>query len=143
MHQHNIVSRWQVSTNGFTLAEAGDICGCHISAKGIFQLERQVGLVAISDRCAHWYATIGYVRHRKLVRIHIALWVDELESAYHEQATGLLEGGADLLFVETIFDSLNGKAALAAIERTFEEAGRRVPVVASVTITDLSGRNLS
>jgi 5-methyltetrahydrofolate--homocysteine methyltransferase len=68
---------------------------------------------------------------------------DELEEAYHEQAEGLLAGGVDLLFVETIFDSLNGKAALAAIERALEERGARVPVVASVTITDLSGRNLS
>jgi 5-methyltetrahydrofolate--homocysteine methyltransferase len=72
-----------------------------------------------------------------------AISFDELESAYHEQATGLLEGGVDLLFVETIFDTLNGKAALAAILRAFEEGGARVPVVASVTITDLSGRNLS
>jgi 5-methyltetrahydrofolate--homocysteine methyltransferase len=68
---------------------------------------------------------------------------DELELAYHEQASGLLEGGADLLIVETVFDTLNGKAALAAIQRSFEEQGRRVPVIASVTITDLSGRNLS
>ncbi|MCG6920065.1 MAG: methionine synthase [Acidobacteria bacterium] len=68
---------------------------------------------------------------------------DELEDAYHEQAAGLLEGGADLLFVETVFDTLNGKAALAAIQRAFEDVGRSVPVVASVTITDLSGRNLS
>ena len=67
----------------------------------------------------------------------------ELEAAYHEQATGLLEGGVDLLLVETIFDTLNGKAALAAILRAFDEGGRRVPVMASVTITDLSGRNLS
>ena len=72
-----------------------------------------------------------------------AIGFDGLESAYHEQALALLEGGVDLLFVETIFDTLNGKAALAAIERVFEERGRRVPVLASVTITDLSGRNLS
>ncbi|HUL77109.1 MAG TPA: methionine synthase [Vicinamibacteria bacterium] len=67
----------------------------------------------------------------------------ELEGAYHEQALGLLDGGADLLFVETAFDTLNAKAALAAIERAFEVRGTRRPVVASVTITDLSGRNLS
>jgi 5-methyltetrahydrofolate--homocysteine methyltransferase len=67
----------------------------------------------------------------------------ELEAAYHEQARGLLDGGVDLLLVETVFDTLNGKAALAAILRGFEEGQRRVPVMASVTITDLSGRNLS
>ncbi len=68
---------------------------------------------------------------------------DELEAAYHEQARGLLDGGADALMVETIFDTLNGKAALFAIQRAFDEGGRRVPVMASVTITDKSGRCLS
>jgi 5-methyltetrahydrofolate--homocysteine methyltransferase len=67
----------------------------------------------------------------------------ELEEAYHEQTRGLLDGGVDLLLVETVFDTLNGKAALAAILRAFAEGKRRVPVMASVTITDLSGRNLS
>jgi 5-methyltetrahydrofolate--homocysteine methyltransferase len=67
----------------------------------------------------------------------------ELEEAYHEQALGLLDGGADILLVETAFDTLNAKAALAAVERAFEVRGTRRPVMASVTITDLSGRNLS
>jgi len=64
---------------------------------------------------------------------------DELVAAYHEQARGLLDGGANLLLVETIFDSLNGKAAFFAIERLFGERGIRVPVMASVTITDRAG----
>ena len=68
---------------------------------------------------------------------------DELEAAYHEQALGLLDGGADVLLVETAFDTLNAKAALFAIERAFDVRGSRRPVMASVTITDLSGRNLS
>jgi 5-methyltetrahydrofolate--homocysteine methyltransferase len=68
---------------------------------------------------------------------------DELEAAYHEQALGLLDGGADVLLVETAFDTLNAKAALFAIERAFDVRGVRRPVMASVTITDLSGRNLS
>ena len=68
---------------------------------------------------------------------------DQLVLAYHEQARGLLEGGADLLLIETVFDSLNSKAALFAIARLFEELGRRVPVMLSFTITDLSGRTLS
>jgi len=68
---------------------------------------------------------------------------DELQEAYHEQALGLLDGGADILLVETAFDTLNAKAALFAIERAFEVRGVRRPVMASVTITDLSGRNLS
>jgi 5-methyltetrahydrofolate--homocysteine methyltransferase len=67
----------------------------------------------------------------------------QLEEGYHEQALGLLDGGADILLVETAFDTLNAKAALAAIERAFEVRAVRRPVMASVTITDLSGRNLS
>jgi len=68
---------------------------------------------------------------------------DQLVMAYSEQTRGLLEGGADLLLVETVFDSLNSKAALFAIAQVFEERGSRVPVMLSFTITDLSGRTLS
>jgi len=68
---------------------------------------------------------------------------DELKAAYAEAVRGLLDGGADLLMVETIFDTLNCKAALVAIEEHFESIGRRVPVMISATITDLSGRTLS
>jgi 5-methyltetrahydrofolate--homocysteine methyltransferase len=67
----------------------------------------------------------------------------ELEEAYHEQALGLVDGGADLLLVETAFDTLNAKAALEGVVRALEERGVSLPVVASVTITDRSGRNLS
>ena len=67
---------------------------------------------------------------------------DQLVAAYYEQAGGLLEGGADLLLVETVFDSLNSKAALFAIAKLFDERPR-VPVMLSFTITDLSGRTLS
>jgi 5-methyltetrahydrofolate--homocysteine methyltransferase len=68
---------------------------------------------------------------------------DELVSAYLEAAQGLVDGGADLLLVETIFDSLNAKAAIYALETLFEERGRRWPVIISGTITDASGRTLS
>ena len=68
---------------------------------------------------------------------------DELVAAYLEQARGLVEGGVDLLLVETIFDTLNAKAALFAIETLFDERGSRLPVMASLTITDRAGRNLS
>jgi 5-methyltetrahydrofolate--homocysteine methyltransferase len=68
---------------------------------------------------------------------------DELVEAYHEQARGLVDGGADLLLVETIFDTLNAKAAIFALETLFEEHGRRWPVIVSGTITDASGRTLS
>ncbi|MDE1568216.1 methionine synthase [Aquabacter sediminis] len=72
-----------------------------------------------------------------------AVTFDELAVAYGEQARGLLEGGSDLLLIETIFDTLNAKAAIFAIEGLFDELGYRVPVMISGTITDLSGRTLS
>jgi len=68
---------------------------------------------------------------------------DELADTYEEACRGLLDGGVDLLLVETIFDTLNAKAALFAIERFFEARGQRIPVMISVTITDASGRTLS
>ena len=68
---------------------------------------------------------------------------DQLAAAYLEAANGLVDGGADLLIVETIFDTLNAKAAVFAIETLFEERGRRWPVIVSGTITDASGRTLS
>ena len=68
---------------------------------------------------------------------------DALAADYLEAARGLAEGGADILMVETVFDTLNAKAALFAIERFFDEAGRRWPVMISGTITDASGRTLS
>ncbi|MDT0203569.1 methionine synthase [Nocardioides sp. AE5] len=68
---------------------------------------------------------------------------DQLVAAYLTQANGLVDGGADLLIIETIFDTLNAKAAIFALETLFEERGRRWPVIISGTITDASGRTLS
>src|SRR5580765_6606862 len=68
---------------------------------------------------------------------------DELVAAYLTQARGLVDGGADGLLIETIFDTLNAKAAIFAVETLFEEEGRRWPVIISGTITDASGRTLS
>ncbi len=72
-----------------------------------------------------------------------AVSFDELAEAYREATHGLIEGGADLLMVETVFDTLNAKAALFAIDDVFEELGVRLPVTISGTITDASGRTLS
>ena len=72
-----------------------------------------------------------------------AVTFDQLRDAYYEQIRGLVEGGVDLLLVETIFDTLNGKAALFAAQQYFENTGKRLPLMASVTIVDLSGRTLS
>ena len=68
---------------------------------------------------------------------------DDLRIAYKEAALGLIAGGSDILLVETIFDTLNAKAALFAIEEAFAERGVRLPIMISGTITDLSGRTLS
>ena len=72
-----------------------------------------------------------------------ALTFDEAREAYAEQVRGLIDGGSDLLLVETIFDTLNAKAALCAIDDVFDEKGVRLPIVISVTIVDKSGRTLS
>ena len=72
-----------------------------------------------------------------------ALTFDDLADAYREQMTALLEGGVDALLIETIFDTLNAKAALYAAEQAMEEMGRRVPLMLSVTVSDTAGRTLS
>ena len=72
-----------------------------------------------------------------------AITFDQLRDAYVEQARGLLEGGVDLLLIETIFDTLNAKAAIAAVEDVFDARDESVPVMISVTVTDRSGRTLS
>ncbi len=68
---------------------------------------------------------------------------EQLRAAYFEQAQALLEGGVDLFLVETIFDTLNAKAALFAIDELFEQTGERLPLIISGTVTDASGRILS
>lgn len=72
-----------------------------------------------------------------------AITFDQLKDAYYEQVRGLVDGGVDILLVETIFDTLNAKAALFAIEAYFDKTGTRLPIMASGTITDSSGRTLS
>ncbi len=72
-----------------------------------------------------------------------AITFEEARDAYAEEARGLIDGGVDILLVETIFDTLNAKAALVAIQELFEEIGRALPVMISGTVVDLSGRTLS
>lgn len=71
-----------------------------------------------------------------------ATW-DEMVTAYKEQAAGLIDGGVDIILIETIFDTLNAKAAIFAVETIFEEKGVKLPIIISGTITDASGRTLS
>ncbi|ODV10072.1 MAG: 5-methyltetrahydrofolate--homocysteine methyltransferase [Rubrivivax sp. SCN 70-15] len=68
---------------------------------------------------------------------------DQLRDAYREQAEGLLDGGCDLFLVETVFDTLNAKAAIFALDALMEDSGERLPVIVSGTVTDASGRILS
>lgn len=72
-----------------------------------------------------------------------AITFDQLKDAFKEQAKGLIDGGVDVLLLETIIDTLNAKAALFAIEELFDEMGRTLPIMVSGTITDASGRTLS
>lgn len=72
-----------------------------------------------------------------------AVTFDQMRLAYYEQAKGLMDGGADALLVETVFDTLNCKAALYAIMDLFEDTGKQLPIMVSFTITDQSGRTLS
>lgn len=72
-----------------------------------------------------------------------AVTFDELVTAYREQVGALIDGGADVLLIETIFDTLNAKAALFACSKVFEEIGKEYPIMISGTITDASGRTLS
>ena len=68
---------------------------------------------------------------------------DEMRDAYEEQMTALIEGGADILLIETIFDTLNAKAAIAAAMDAMHKRGRLLPIMLSVTVSDLNGRTLS
>jgi 5-methyltetrahydrofolate--homocysteine methyltransferase len=72
-----------------------------------------------------------------------AVSFDQLVEAYKQQVKALMDGGVDILLVETIFDTLNAKAALYAIEEAFDETGKRLPIMVSGTITDASGRTLT
>ena len=72
-----------------------------------------------------------------------ALTFDALEAAYVEQMEALLEGGVDAILIETIFDTLNAKAAIRAAELSMEKVGRKVPLMLSVTVSDVAGRTLS
>jgi len=68
---------------------------------------------------------------------------DQVMASYKEQVEGLVEGGVDIILIETVFDTLNAKAAIFATEQVFEEQGSRLPIMLSCTVTDMSGRNLS
>ena len=72
-----------------------------------------------------------------------AVTFDEVKGIYREQIDGLLDGGVDFILIETVFDTLNAKAAIVAADEAGEARGEEIPVMVSMTLTDLAGRNLS
>ena len=94
------------------------------------------GAIGPTNRTASISPDVGNPGYR-------AVTFDDLRGAYAEAASGLIDGGADLILIETIFDTLNAKAAIVAIEDVFADKGVRLPIMISGTITDLSGRTLS
>lgn len=124
-------------------------------------LVREINLAAarLARRCADEFQTAGHPRFvagsvgptNKTTSMSPdvnnpafrALTFDELVADYTEQMTALLEGGVDALLIETIFDTLNAKAAIYAAEEAMNQAGRRVPLMLSVTVSDIAGRTLS
>ena len=148
----DIIETNTFNSNAFSMAEYGlqdrvrdlNLAGAHIARRAADNFmarypERRcyvAGALGPTNRTASLSQDVASPASR-------AVTFDDLRRAYYEQARGLVDGGVDLLLVETIFDTLNGKAALFAIEQLFEETGHRLPVMASVTIVDQSGRNLS
>ncbi len=116
----------------------------HLAAKAITEFENSVepeshfiaGTLGPTNRTASMSSDVNDPGAR-------AVSFDQLAESYAEQARGLIDGGVHILLVETIFDVLNCKAALFAIDTVFEEKGIRLPVMVSGTITDASGRTLT
>ncbi len=118
---------------------AGARLACKVAAEESKKLNRPVfvaGAIGPTNRTASLSPDVNRPEYR-------ATSYDELRQAYYEQIEALVEGGVDCLLPETTFDTLNMKAALHAIEDFFETRSERLPVIASVTITDQSGRTLS
>jgi 5-methyltetrahydrofolate--homocysteine methyltransferase len=123
----------ELNETGARLArEACDAATAHDPARPRFA----VGVLGPTNRTASLSPDVNRPGFR-------AITFDALRGAYRDAADGLIDGGADVLMVETVFDTLNAKAALFAIEEAFDARGARLPVMISGTITDASGRTLS
>ncbi len=126
-----------------SLARELNVAGARLAAEAAIEAEKRdgrprfvAGAMGPTNRTASMSPDVSNPGFR-------AVTFDELRTAYREAASGLIEGGADILLVETIFDTLNAKAALFGIDEAFEEVGAKLPIMISGTITDLSGRTLS
>ncbi len=120
----------------FTAAQLAQTEAEHFSGKDPEKPRFVVGSIGPTNRTASLSPDVNRPDYRNVS-------FEQLRETYAEAATGLIEGGSDILMVETVFDTLNCKAALVAIDDVFTELGYRVPVMISGTITDASGRTLS
>lgn len=148
----DIISTNTFNANAISMSDyrlEGQVYAMNVSAA---QLARKAADEAMAEQPGHPRFVAGAIgpTNRTLSlaidmhdAAHRANTFDEFTAVYLEQIRGLLDGGADLLLFETVFDTLVLKAALYAAEEHFEQIGRRVPIMVSVTITDLSGRTLS
>ena len=127
-----------------TLAHELNVAGAQVAKRAAARVEAEqpgrqcfvAGALGPTNRTASMSPDVNNPAFR-------AVTFDDLSQAYYDQVRGLVEGGIDLLMVETIFDTLNAKAAFFAIAQYCDEIHREIPIMASVTITDLSGRTLS
>ena len=144
-----------LETNSFN-ATASDLARYELSC---FAHEINVAATRLARQAADRYSTAEKPRfvagvlgpNQKTASVSVdvndpgarAITFDELVTDYSEATRGLIEGGADLLLIETVFDTLNAKAAIFAIQQVFDDIGTRLPIMISGTITDASGRTLS
>jgi len=148
----DIITTNTFNSNRISMADYGmedqvynmNLHGAHLAAEAIAEFEKNseqknhfiTGTLGPTNRTASMSSDVNDPGAR-------AISFDQLVEAYSEQARGLIDGGVDILLVETIFDVLNCKAALFAIDSVFEEKKKRLPVMVSCTITDASGRTLT
>ncbi|GAA1141868.1 methionine synthase [Nocardioides aquiterrae] len=146
----DIIETNTFNANSVSLADYGlEELGYELNLEAARLARREADAVATPDRPRYVAGALGPTTRTASISPDVndpaARNVDyrQLVAAYFDAARGLVDGGADLLVIETVFDTLNAKAAIFAVEELFESAGRRWPVIVSGTITDASGRTLS
>jgi 5-methyltetrahydrofolate--homocysteine methyltransferase len=146
----DIIETNTFNANAVSLADYGmEELGYELNLESARLARREADAVSTPDRPRYVAGALGPTTRTASISPDVNdpgarnVSYEQLVAAYHEAARGLLDGGADLLVIETVFDTLNAKAAIFAVEQLFEESGRRWPVIVSGTITDASGRTLS
>ncbi|HEU5038256.1 MAG TPA: methionine synthase [Nocardioides sp.] len=146
----DIIETNTFNANAVSLADYGlQELGYELNHESARLARREADAVATTERPRYVAGALGPTTRTASISPDVndpaARNVDyqQLVAAYFDAARGLVDGGADLLVIETVFDTLNAKAAIFAVEQLFDSAGRRWPVIVSGTITDASGRTLS